>query len=65
MQSMNERAPNQPKLSPGTVAGKAARAERLAAEMRKNLMKRKRQKREVVENSERDGADESLPDDGA
>ncbi len=59
---MNERTPSQPKLSPGTVAGKAARAERLATEMRKNLMKRKRQQREMTENSGRENADERLPD---
>ena len=59
---MSERAPNQPKLSPDTVAGKAARAERLAVEMRKNLIKRKRQQREMTESSGREGADEGLPD---
>ena len=29
---MSERVPNQPKLTPKTVAGKAARKDRLAAE---------------------------------
>ncbi|MEM8949391.1 MAG: hypothetical protein AAGC99_08685 [Pseudomonadota bacterium] len=49
-------------MSPSTEAQKAARAERLAAEMRKNLVKRKRQQREMTENAERDGADESQRD---
>lgn len=46
---MSERSSKQPKLSEHTVAGKAARAERLAAEMRKNLMKRKRQQQEKTD----------------
>lgn len=38
-----------PSLTPGTAAGKAERAERLAAEMRKNLIKRKQQQRRLEE----------------
>lgn len=60
---MNERAPGKPKLSPGTEAHKAARALRLAAEMRKNLMKRKRQQRDMTEDTKRESADEGAPDD--
>ncbi|MGI9508847.1 MAG: hypothetical protein ACR2QJ_05815 [Geminicoccaceae bacterium] len=45
---MNEQAPSHPKLTPRTVAGKEARSDRLAREMRKNLMKRKRQQRGKV-----------------
>ena len=54
---MSERVPNQPKLTPKTVAGKAARKDRLAAEMRKNLMKRKRQQRDMAA-ADNDGADD-------
>ncbi len=37
--------PSEPSLTPRAAAGKAERAERVAAEMRKNLMKRKQQQR--------------------
>lgn len=42
----------EPSMTPGTVAGKAERAERLAAEMRKNLIKRKQQQRRLEESKE-------------
>jgi hypothetical protein len=38
-------APTDPHLTPRAQAGKAARQARLAAEMRDNLVKRKRQQR--------------------
>lgn len=38
--------PGQPSLTPRAAASKAERAERVAAEMRKNLMKRKQQQRD-------------------
>jgi len=63
--SMRERTSSQPTLRPRTVSDKAARGERLAAEMRKNLMKRKRQQREKSEDGEKVSVDESHPNDGA
>jgi hypothetical protein len=38
--------PRQPRLTPGALAGKAGRAERVAAEMRRNLLKRKQRQRQ-------------------
>jgi hypothetical protein len=38
--------PRQPSLTPGALAGKAGRAERVAAEMRRNLLKRKQRQRQ-------------------
>ncbi|MEM7044476.1 MAG: hypothetical protein AAF543_16830 [Pseudomonadota bacterium] len=55
---MSERASNQPKLTPKTVAGKAARKDRLADEMRKNLIKRKRQQRDMAAATDNEGVDE-------
>lgn len=44
-------------MTPKTAADKSARSERLAAEMRKNLAKRKRQQREKCEVDEGAGVD--------
>jgi hypothetical protein len=46
---MKDRSTRQPHLSESTRADKAARSDRLAAEMRKNLMKRKQQQRQKSE----------------
>ena len=47
-----KRPPEQPKHSARTSADKAARAARVAEEMRKNLLKRKAQQRAKREKSE-------------
>jgi len=54
---MSEQASSKPKLTPQTAAGKATRKDRLAAEMRKNLAKRKRQQRQKT-----DEASDQRPD---
>ena len=45
-------APDQPHQTPRTRAEKSARQRRLAEEMRKNLLKRKAQRREKLKASE-------------
>ncbi|MDH3663979.1 MAG: hypothetical protein OEU92_28860 [Alphaproteobacteria bacterium] len=60
---MNERASSQPKLTARTSADKAARSDRLAAEMRKNLMKRKQQQRQKAEGPKSEPADHGEPED--
>jgi hypothetical protein len=47
-----DRPPRQPKLAASARADKAARAARVAQEMRKNLLKRKAQQRAQREKSE-------------
>lgn len=60
---MSERQSSRPKLKKETVAGKAARNDRLVAEMRKNLMKRKRQQRDMTDMSKDEARDGSGPED--
>ena len=60
---MSEQSPSLPKLTTRTAIDKAARADRLAAEMRKNLMKRKRQQREKTTNSGGIESDDAGPED--
>ena len=60
---MGGRMSNRPTLTPKTAADKSARSERLAAEMRKNLMKRKRQQREKSEADDGGCADQAQPKD--
>ena len=57
---MSERTSSQPKLKEETARGKAARRDRLAAEMRKNLMKRKRQQREMTTDTDQQGKNETV-----
>ena len=54
---MNDKAASQPTLTPRAAADKQARADRLAAEMRKNLMKRKQQQRQMAEGEASDRGD--------
>jgi hypothetical protein len=49
---MNDRAPSQPHLTPRVLADKEARSDRLAAEMRRNLKKRKHQQRQKAASAE-------------
>jgi len=49
---------NRPTLTPKAAADKSARSERLALEMRKNLMKRKAQKREISDADDSPGVDQ-------
>ena len=58
---MSQQAPNQPKLTPRTVADKATRSDRLAEEMRKNLVKRKQQQRQKSDGGESKLTDNSEP----
>ena len=62
---MGGRSSNRPALTPKTAADKSARSERLAAEMRKNLMKRKRQQREKSEADDGAVTDQVPPKDPA
>ncbi len=60
---MTDRERQQPNLTPSKKADKAARGDRLAAEMRKNLMKRKQQQRQksdiaIEANGESGGSDD-------
>jgi hypothetical protein len=59
---MKERSTGQPKLSESTRAEKAARGNRLAAEMRKNLMKRKQLQRQKSETSPNPVEKKDAPD---
>lgn len=59
---MSERSSKKPAVTPRTAAEKAARSERLAAEMRKNLMKRKHQQRQMSEDLDRSDTNQGETD---
>ena len=61
---MIKRASSEPNHKPDTTASKAERANRLAAEMRKNLMKRKHQQREKTAERDGESSDQAEPVDG-
>jgi hypothetical protein len=60
---MKDRSRQQPKQTDSTRADKAARSDRLATEMRKNLMKRKQQQRQKSEIAVAGTDDPGAPDD--
>ncbi|MEZ5930921.1 MAG: hypothetical protein R3F54_03050 [Alphaproteobacteria bacterium] len=60
---MDDRAPSQPKLTPRARADKEMRSDRLAVEMRKNLMKRKQQQRQKSASADGVAVDEGRDDD--
>ena len=54
---MGDRQAGQPKLTPDKVREKSERADRLAQEMRRNLIKRKQQQRAVKSTSDESSND--------